>query len=338
MAIILSGTGTAMPSALVDQPRLPDEARPMVAGWQSDDGAPPSQSTVVPGRWRMASLPPPRQIARVVASLPHRAFNSAISDVNSYLLEMVLPRGRKPLAAMAPWPSAPPGAMPGPMVIAYPAAHVSTADRWSLSAWAVFRPDGNSGGSVVQPLLGGSQAGARLSMAIDPAHRVNAYARLVSAGRLGDGVEGAAGIAVQPFAGVPVTLAVERRQRLSGRAGRSDFALLVSGGVYDRALAGRWRIDGYGAGGVVGVRDQAAFAEGQVMVRRAITRHGRVAVDIGLGAWGAAQPGAARLDVGPALRFDPGGDAPSATIDWRYRIGGNAAPASGPALSVGWDF
>ncbi|MBS0285465.1 MAG: hypothetical protein JSS15_13700, partial [Proteobacteria bacterium] len=58
-----------------------------------------------------------------------------------------------------------------------------------------------------------------------------------------------------------------------------------------------------------------------------------------LGAWGGAQRGAARLDVGPAA----GVAVPAAmplriSLEWRQRIAGDARPGSGPALSIGADF
>ncbi|MDQ2891489.1 MAG: hypothetical protein M3R64_00165, partial [Pseudomonadota bacterium] len=67
---------------------------------------------------------------------------------------------------------------------------------------------------------------------------------------------------------------------------------------------------------------------------------GRLGVDVGVGAWGGAQRGASRLDIGPSagMVIPVGGTAVRVTLDWRHRIAGSAAPGSGPALSIGSDF
>ena len=66
------------------------------------------------------------------------------------------------------------------------------------------------------------------------------------------------------------------------------------------------------------------------------------AVDLlaGAGVWGAAQPGAARLDVGPhiALRIPAAGTSIAIAADWRFRIAGDARPGSGPTLTIASDF
>ena len=63
-------------------------------------------------------------------------------------------------------------------------------------------------------------------------------------------------------------------------------------------------------------------------------------VEIGGGVWGAAQPGAARLDAGPqmSLPLPAAGANLRLSADWRFRLAGDAAPGSGPALTLGADF
>jgi len=73
------------------------------------------------------------------------------------------------------------------------------------------------------------------------------------------------------------------------------------------------------------------------MARLAATRGG---VEVGAALWGAAQPGARRLEAGPSVairlpRLDPG---LRLVADWRFRLAGNAAPESGPALTLARDF
>jgi hypothetical protein len=64
-------------------------------------------------------------------------------------------------------------------------------------------------------------------------------------------------------------------------------------------------------------------------------------VRAGAGAWGGAQKGASRLDLGPAATMGLGlGASASArlALDWRFRVTGDAAPSSGPALTLSAGF
>lgn len=191
-----------------------------------------------------------------------------------------------------------------------------------------------------QGLLGGSQAGVRGAWRADREGRVELYARLVSSGRPGDGVEGAAGVSARLLDDVPVGLSFERREQLAGSGGRSAFALFASGGVDDIPLPLRTRLSGYAAAGVVGARRRDLFAEGAVTVHRPLATLGPVAVDASVGVWAAAQPGLERVDVGPGLsaRWRIGTTQPRLSIDWRQRVTGDAAPQSGVAVTLAADF
>src|SRR3546814_1969121 len=56
----------------------------------------------------------------------------------------------------------------------------------------------------------------------------------------------------------------------------------------------------------------------------------------GIGAWGAAQPGAARADIGPSVEITGGaGNARiRGSLDYRMRAAGKAAPGDGPVLTL----
>ncbi len=205
------------------------------------------------------------------------------------------------------------------------------ASRWSGSAWLHLR----SGGSAVLipgGTLGGSQSGLRINYRLSPG--------LALSGRLympldrPHGAEVAAGLDWRPLPGVPVHLVAERRQRV-GPEGRSDFALTAYGGVSERRLAAGLRLDAYGQVGVVGLRARDLFADGAARIG---VRLGPL--DVGGGIWGAAQPGVSRLDIGPqaSFRFPIAGASLRLSADWRFRIAGDAAPASGPALTLATDF
>ena len=258
----------------------------------------------------------------------------AVAGPALYLLPEQAPQGvASPVLAtvQAPPPSAGAGLVTGdlppwPMAMS-PAPAPS---RWSLSAWAFAR---EGGGSALAPggMLGGSQAGARVRYRVSPA--LSFSARLSSPRRMA-GAEAAVGIEWRPSARLPLRFLAERRQKL-GPEGRSAFALTAYGGVSDAPL-GRFRLDAYGQAGVVGANSRDLFADGAARLSLPLGDR----VKIGAGAWGAAQPSAARLDLGPSASMRlPTGDANvSVSLDWRLRVAGDARPGSGPALTVTTEF
>ncbi|MEY4238629.1 MAG: hypothetical protein RL339_1230, partial [Pseudomonadota bacterium] len=92
--------------------------------------------------------------------------------------------------------------------------------------------------------------------------------------------------------------------------------------------------------GDVGGPGGTAFVDGQLRVERRLLRLGRSELRAGLGAWGGAQKGANRIDVGPSatLDFPVGGGQGRVSADWRLRAAGNAAPQSGPAITLSAGF
>ena len=82
------------------------------------------------------------------------------------------------------------------------------------------------------------------------------------------------------------------------------------------------------------------YADGAVRAGRALDLGDGRSLTLGAGAWGAAQPHAARLDVGPsaALRLPVERRTIAVALDYRARLLGDARPYSGVALTVGVDF
>lgn len=225
----------------------------------------------------------------------------------------------------------PPGTLPRrpspPAMLPEPAQ----PSRWSASAWFVTRRGAASGG----PMLGGDQAGLRI--AYHPGSgRIALFARL-TAPLAGRGKEAAVGVDWQPTA-APVRVIAEYRVGLDGAPGGP--ALGVVAGVYGVPLPLDFRLEAYGQAGAVARKRIDPFADGALRVTREIARAGDARLDIGAGAWGAAQREAVRLDIGPsAIATVPVGDsAIRVAIDWRERVAGDARPGSGPALSLGADF
>jgi len=219
-------------------------------------------------------------------------------------------------------------------------------DRWSLSSWALMRQERASvpGATSTVPALaaggqlGGSQGGVRLGYRFNPHLGVNLRfsAPIPAPGAAQSRVNGEAalGVAWQPLSAVPVRLMAERRQRVGGpEGGRNAFAFLAEGGVYDRPLPLGFKLDGYGQSGIVSVRRRDWFVDGAVTASRPLL--GRYSA--GLGVWGGAQRGLARLDVGPrvSMRLLPG---IKAHVDYRWQALGKARPGSGYAVTVAGDF
>jgi hypothetical protein len=240
-------------------------------------------------------------------------------------IRLALPEqsGTRPLQASLP------GAVP-PMPPALRAVQARDS-RWSLSAWLLVRDESGTPALTPGGTLGGSQAGARLNYVLGGG--VSLAARVYLPLRHPAGAEVAGGLDWQPLASLPLHLLAERRQRL-GRDGRSALAVTLYGGASKR-LGSRLRLDVYGQAGVVGRRARDLFADGALRLSRQVGP-----VELGAGAWGAAQRGARRLDAGPSLSWRL--PVPNANLrlqaDWRFRIAGDAMPRSGPALTLAADF
>lgn len=241
----------------------------------------------------------------------------------------------RPVRASGNPPAAPDRALPPSRSFATLSAAALPAGRraarWSASAWVLVR-DGESQAALAPGgTLGGSQAGARLLYRLGGG--VALSGRVYVPLRQSRGAELAAGIDWQPAARVPVHLLAERRQDLGG-AGRSAFALTLYGGASAR-LPGGLRGEAYAQAGVVGTRSRDLFVDASARASLPVGR-----IELGGSAWGAAQPGAARLDAGPhvSYRLPVEGANVRLQADWRFRIVGDAAPGSGPALTLAADF
>jgi hypothetical protein len=218
----------------------------------------------------------------------------------------------------------------------FAASALQPFDRLSLTGWSMMRQSmpaplslGNSG------MLGGSQAGARLTWAYN---RSLAATLRVSApiNQQKLAGEAALGVAWKPFRAIPARIVAERRQALGTGAGGSAFALFAEGGVYQRPLPFGLKLDGYAQAGVVGIRDRALFAEGSLAATRPLS--GKISrFSAGIGVWGGFQPGLSRLDVGPRLTMQ-WGRSTRIHLDYRLKVAGNALPGSGPAVTVAGDF
>jgi len=212
---------------------------------------------------------------------------------------------------------------------------VPDAGRLSGSVWLIARGGSGLGQSPLGGQLGGSQAGIRLAYAVDPRRRLALVGRLATP-LAGAGREAAAGIEWQPTR-LPVRLVAEQRIAIDGGGGGPAVGMV--GGVGPVPI-GDFRLEAYGQAGVIGRGRGVGYADGAVRIDRALARYRGATLAAGIGAWGAAQPGAARIDVGPmiAVSLPVERRRVRVALEWRARVGGQAAPGSGLALTIGGDF
>lgn len=217
--------------------------------------------------------------------------------------------------------------------------------RWSADGWMMLR-DGGVPGPVTGPAratYGASQFGAvvRYHLIPESGHRPTAYLRGTGALDRPFDKEAAAGLAVRPVGGVPVTIAAELRAGELSSEFRVRPAVVAVTELAPQKLPFEFRGEAYAQAGYVGGKGATPFFDGQVRVDRPITRIGKAELRAGAGAWGGAQEGASRLDIGPAAVVGvPVNDMASArlAVDWRFRVTGNAVPQSGPALTLSAGF
>ncbi|WP_156874373.1 hypothetical protein [Sandarakinorhabdus limnophila] len=123
-----------------------------------------------------------------------------------------------------------------------------------------------------------------------------------------------------------VSLSVERLIPL-GAATQGAFTARLAAGV-------RWqRLEAYSEAGVIDTGQ--VYAGGQARAR--VVRFGPATLNAAT--WASVQTGSTdvwRVDVGPSHSVKVKGIRIEA--DWRQRVGGNAAPGSGPVLTVSAGF
>ena len=179
--------------------------------------------------------------------------------------------------------------------------------------------------------LGGSQAGARLLWRFTP--HLAASLRTSAPINSQRGGEVALGARYQPFTSWPIALTFERRHALGDYGGRNAFAFFAEGGLYGRPMPWRSTLDAYFQGGVVDFNNPDWFVDGQAAVTRPVWRN----LSAGFGAWGGAQPGLSRLDVGPRATLRVGRRM-RVHLDYRLKLAGSAEPGSGGVVTLAGDF
>lgn len=217
--------------------------------------------------------------------------------------------------------------------------------RWSFDSWALLRRDG--GGVLSQGGLpatyGASQDGAILRYRLDRTSRYRpaVYARVTSAL---NGVRQSAtalGISARPVPSLPLVVAAEGRLMDQSGGTSLESAIFAYTELPPLTLRGNWRAETYLQGGYVSGAFATPFADGQVRLDHGLLQLGPAKAYLGGGVWGGAQRGARRLDVGPSasIAFPLSRHMYGRlSLDWRFRMAGNAQPGSGPAVTISAGF
>lgn len=228
-------------------------------------------------------------------------------------------------------------------------AAATRGGRWSVDAWGFWR-QGSDAAPISQgrvPIYGASQVGAVLQYRLTPANArdprlyARAYRALVRRGES----ELALGVSARPLPPVPVRVFGEVRVTdgaFRNQVRPSAFAVTE---LAPLALPLGARLESYAQAGWVGGEDDTFFADGQASVTREIdamasASANAVRLSVGAGAWGGAQEGAHRVDLGPTMRLDMKlGEVPARlSVDWRERVEGDAGPGSGVAVTLSTRF
>lgn len=214
--------------------------------------------------------------------------------------------------------------------------------RLSADGWVLWRSGGEAAVTPGVPSYGRSQLGGALRYDIAPrsdhAPKLHVRASTAIAGERERDL--AAGVSARPVPQVPVRLAVE------GRVTETRLGHELRGGVYAVSelppieLPGEMTGEAYLQAGYVTGDLATPFVDGQARLSRQLAQIDDFQLSAGGGAWGGAQDGAARFDIGPSasVSFPLGEGQARVSADYRFRVAGDAAPDSGPALTLATGF
>jgi len=320
-----------------------------------DRGAARLALRYVPGTaWPTASvpfvaptpLPPPIAESGPAAQETERPNPIRMAVGHTLLLAAGLSQMELPpaLAAYLQNPAPPPGVpAAAPVLASLPQdAPRYTGSRWSADGWLMLRHDTTTPVVSGRPSYGRSQAGGvvRYRLAPPSAHGPQAYLRASSAVSGPRDEDLAAGLSGRPLPRVPLRIAAEARLSRTDAGTELRPAAIAVTEFPPLELPHRVRAEAYVQGGYVGGRFATAFVDGQGRIERPVARLGGTEVTAGAGVWGGAQKGAARLDIGPtaAVSFRLGETRGRLAADYRFRMAGDADPASGPALTLSAGF
>lgn len=221
----------------------------------------------------------------------------------------------------------------------------TAAKKWQIYAFSFWRLSANNPtGLAAAAQYGGSQSGIAGTYRIGGGENsdLSILARITVTPQNSGDRELAAGLSWQPSRKIPVKLIAEYRARTPAR---DAAAIYITAAVPDTALPGKFRLNGFGQTGIVqsfpaAGGERTAFLDAGLRAERSLIASRPLTLTAGAGAWAGGQRGSQRLDIGPAVSLAAriGGQTARLNADWRFRIGGNANPGNGPALTLSTGF
>lgn len=206
-------------------------------------------------------------------------------------------------------------------------------------AYSFFRVHSSRGALSTAGQYGGSQSGFVVAVPLVAPNDANSEAKfaLQLRGALAhhdpNEREFSAGLRWRSTGKVPLSFTLERRFRND----RVDAfsAYLAGGKTID--LPFQSRLESYAQAGYITGKAGGPFFD---FSARAARKLGASPVTAGFGVWGGGQTGIFRIDAGPTIAhtFEIADTRFHVSADWRTRIAGDAAPASGPAVTLSTSF
>ncbi|MHA6334462.1 hypothetical protein ACXYL9_12345 [Qipengyuania sp. CAU 1752] len=219
----------------------------------------------------------------------------------------------------------------------------TAAPRWGVDGWLFWREGGGSlvPASADRPAsYGASQAGLVARYFVGQSRSTFLFARASKALDTGGETDWALGGGTRPISSVPVVALTELRA--THRQGNWHLrpAVTLVTELPPLSISEKVNLEAYVQAGYVGGDFPTPFADGQLRVERRLGDFSGAKLRVGAGAWGGAQEGAARFDLGPtaSLHFDLGKMPVRLSADYRLRTAGNAEPSSGFALTLSSGF
>ena len=188
---------------------------------------------------------------------------------------------------------------------------------------------------------GGSQAGVILSYPIlaKPNPEIAVYGRLTTALAPLAQEEAAVGLRMHPVQNLPFSIHAEKRLD-AGSGGDRGTAFYMAGGTGPDQIVEDILLETYAQAGYILGDNESYFFDGAATLQHPVAESGRKKLYFGVGAWAGGERQIARLDVGPRadIRIPLGSASARFSVDWRFRIAGNARPENGLALTVSTGF
>ena len=312
-------------------PEAQHEHKPYAVTAQTPDKTTPQQIR------HRASAP---QVTRTIRSAGHRRAGVTIGA----RLPALTPNSAPPEALMLPRSTARAPELQAPLTAFAPPGNTRTARTSTLHfyGYSFFRKPSSAGLSALNGQYGGSQSGFGVTWDLDRHRQDRDVARfaVLARGAIAHGDtserELAAGLRWRPLTRVPVSLSVERRFRHT----RPDANAAYLAGGTSLALPNAFRLDTFAQAGIVSGRAGGPFFDFSAQADRTFFQHAEHGAGLGAGIWGGGQNDIFRIDVGPTVRTDIPISKGYLRVraDWRFRVAGEALPASGPAMTLSTSF